>query len=229
MRLKFVVLANELLESSVRFFSTALLIIVSTVSASWTLLEAAGVSGGPPLLGSLILTGVLAVGLVTTVSQLKLTMLSWAIDSKLEWIRDVDPKLIVGVGRGGAVVAGLIGKKLSESIGKEPAVCVFDVYQDEYDGGFRAKLESRTLPNLDKLAEFGTALLVSAECRKGDAVFLAHQLLRGKGIDHKIFSVLAYDTASERIHGLESAIRSNCRGIVPWPLSPLKRRAHSTG
>jgi len=101
-------------------------LVGSIFGALWTLCESSGTGGSP---GILLLLAVISLLLGLSPLLLRFfrwNLIVWALRRNLEEVLRVDPAVLVGLGRGGGIIAAMLCKLIAERTGKEPLYAVID-------------------------------------------------------------------------------------------------------
>ncbi|MHB1095580.1 MAG: hypothetical protein ACYC3F_05355 [Gemmatimonadaceae bacterium] len=147
-----------------------------------------------------------------------------SLRDEVGWFRHNDARILVGVGPGGAIIAGMIAKLMAEVDGKEPAIDVVDrVYSvDEYSQVQVSVKNAESRLNADH-GRVGV-IIVTSEIHGGGTIIKVCDALRQHNIEAPVFSFL-WSTQSSRLpkHGVDRfVIRADQRGLLPWPDAPAK-------
>ncbi|MEQ1945647.1 MAG: hypothetical protein ABL995_00555 [Bryobacteraceae bacterium] len=163
------------------------------------------------------------------------SLISWGIRHDLEWFRKKKPYLLVGIGPGGAIVAGMIAKHLADSMDHEPFVFVinrkFSVDDSHTESVAALSSDSHEIRELDEWARSanpgGSVVLVASETKTGDTLTLVRKQLpklSGPVVEY-VFLFRPIGHLQEVGH---CTIKSLHRGILPWMDSP-DRPSHAPG
>jgi hypoxanthine phosphoribosyltransferase len=203
-----------------RGFLSILAGALAIYSILWMFWESAGFVGSLPLFFFLITVSVLFVLISTMLRFMRWPVLDWTIDKCLMHIREYDPKIIIGVGRGGAHIAAMLCHKLSGK--NEPVFLSLDRLY------FKNKFEIYTTVGdfselrYESIKSKGKILLATAEVHTGDTLGEARRLLEMQNIDHQAFAVLK--SPSCKILVEYYALEIDSRDLIPWPTSRIKQQ-----
>lgn len=189
------------------------------------LLTAAGVVGSYKTVLLEIVACMLLVGSLFFLRLFRWNILHWALRKNVQKFLHYDPSVIVGVGPGGAILAGMIAKIIAQHTTKEPAVFVVDrVYKNE-GRTMSVQLGKNSCINF----EFNSVdpkdkrvLIVTPEIHSGNTIKTVCEEFEHAGLDHKVFALTwSVDaTATPDMY----LVRSNERGLIPWPDTPERTK-----
>lgn len=202
-------------------FIVVLGVASSTFAVLWTICEAGGIPGSPWMLATLFLVSVfVAVSLLFVLRLLRWPIINWAIRRRIESVVKLQPSVIIGIGYGGGILAGLISKECASRTKQEPIYYVIDRAFDLVQDGKR---------RLVALGEISTkaanqirdddlnVLLVTAEVHSGSTLAKANDYVSSLGISCTTFAFISSPTSTEKPD--ICVLQSDAREILPWPRS----------
>lgn len=159
---------------------------------------------------------------VMLLGPLRWHMIYRSLRSEIKWFRRKEARILVGVGPGGAILAGMVAKLMAELDGREPEIIVIDrVYEVTEYNEIRVSAQ-RAAERLDR--GLVGVVVVTPEIHGGQTVIAVGNELRKVGIEAPVFSYL-WSAKSARMprHDVDHfVLRTNERGILPWPDAPSK-------
>jgi len=189
-----------------------------------------GVPGGwRRLTGEILVSLVLAL-VVFVFRPLRWHLIYGALKGELRWFKEKKARILVGVGPGGAIVAGMVAKLMGEQDGAEPEIVVIDrVYSMEEFGEIRVSVETAVERLKLKAGDVGV-VVVTSEVHSGDTIKEVCKNLRALAIEGlmnpPVFAFLWSTRPSRKPESIDRfVLRTDQRGILPWPDAPLKEQA----
>ena len=155
-------------------------------------------------------------------------VLAWVLRGNIDCVEKFRPDLIIGIGPGGAIISGMIIKVLADRSGVEPRIFVID-RSFEWEGktlnvSFHTALMGPA--SASDPMNLGRVLLAVSEVHRGETIRGASEYLTGLGIEHKSFSLICSPSSGFAVD--YSVIRSDKRGLLPWPDAPERDQARRT-
>jgi hypothetical protein len=184
---------NPILEIANRVFSRgeALAFLLTFVPAILGFVSVvtglAGVQGSLVVLLWSVGITVLLAGSVFLLRLVRWNLISWGIDSALDWVVRLDPSLLVGIGPGGAIIAGMMAKRLARRVGREPTIFVIDRVFSTDGRALVVRLRETGSLNIGLVGNAGRVLLVTSEVHTGNTIRLVSKELEEAGIAHRTF------------------------------------------
>jgi len=225
---KVLTFANSILSGgrkSILAFFTLLSTVLTLALAS---LKLAGVEGRPAYLAVAISLCVASFILFFVLRSLSLSLIAWGLWSEIDWFAIRQPKALIAVGPGGAVIAGLIAKLLNRSRKEEPLVIVAN-RKSRHDGPAEGREVHCELPEALAKSQ-DNVIIVTSEVQTGRTLTELRDILLAKyGREFETFSLIV--SPQSGYHVSKFIILSYDRGLLPWPDDPSRfsqLRAHMT-
>lgn len=195
-------------------------VALSTFGVLTGVIGVAGVVGSPAVLALLVAASLALAGSLLLVRLVRWNLVSVGIRGDLDWIISHNPSLIIGVGPGGAIIAGMIAKQLAIRVKREPPVFVIDRVFRKAGRALSVQVSKTGQINVDLIGQAGRVLLVTSEVHSGNTMRLVSQELDEAGVTHDTFSFLVSPHSSFAVD--RHILRSDHRGILPWPDAPAR-------
>lgn len=202
-------------------------LVLASFGVLWTAFEAAGSSGGPAVFFLVLLLSLVTSSLIPLLRLFRWNLIYWAIGSNIEPIIRFDPSVVIGLGYGGGILAGIICKRITERTRKEPMYYVIDrtIGQDR----------KRRYVNIGDISEatareiketHANVLLVTGEVHTGTTLAMASDYLDSLEIAHKTFALLVSPRPEIAVDFY--VVRTYSRSLLPWPHAPADTDMHTT-
>jgi FlaA1/EpsC-like NDP-sugar epimerase len=115
-----IALSKQPLETLIAFSS----IFFPTFGFSVLIARALGVGSGLELLFLTMLISIMIGFLFLILRGVRWNLIAWGIRREMDWFSKRRPKVLIGIGPGGAILAGIVAKTINERMGYEPSVVV---------------------------------------------------------------------------------------------------------
>ncbi len=215
-------LLNHLFSGGLATASSAFVITASVFGVLWGLASAAGVEGGPTTVIITLLLSVLPTIAVLGLRPVRWTLLAWLLQTNIDRLVQFGPDLVIGLGPGGAIIAGMIAKMLAAKRGEEPLVYVVN-RTFKWEGKRLDVSLVEALPGATSVTGAITGkrvLLVTPEVHTGGTIKKASEYLSQLGIDHRTFCLIRSPSSVFAVD--ISVLDSDKRGLLPWHDAPQR-------
>lgn len=218
------IILNQLFSGGLSALGGGLAVSASIFGLLWGLASAAGLAGSPTTVIVLLLASVLPTVAVLGLRPVRWTVVAWVLRSNIDRVVQFGPKLIIGIGPGGAIISGMMAKVLADRMGAEPRVYVIDrTYKWEGNALGVSLSEALTGPvSASGSVKSKGVLLASSEVHTGSTMKMVSEYLSGLGIEHKSFSLICSPSSGFAVD--YTVIRSDKRGLLPWHDAPERER-----
>ena len=172
------------------------------------------------------------------VSRLRLSIIASGIKTDLDWFVNEHPEVLVGVGPGGAILAGIAAKLLNERTKFEPYVIVAN-REFNATGQFLERtpiknfIDSAYVDAIHKGKQIGDnkihIVIICSEVHTGATLkFVVDTVkeIRDKNISIKTYALISAPNSDAKVDRV--LIRSSLRGLIPWSDHP-QRENHKAG
>lgn len=184
---------------------------------------AAGVQGSWTVLAVTVLASVALASSLFLLRLFRWELIWKGLGGQLPWIGR--PDVVVGIGPGGAVIAGMIAKRLVGYAQCEPIVVVADRTFKNAGNRLVVEIGEVALPPASEGAQQREILVVGSEVHSGGTMAEVCRRLDDAGIDHRTFSFLVSPNSNFKVDNY--VLRSDSRGIIPWPDAPEREVARN--
>jgi hypothetical protein len=187
----------------------------------------AGVPGSFELLIELGVASLIVASCILAVWGFRWNLVSAGIGLELDWIKAQNPALVIGVGPGGAIIAGMIAKKLAQELRREPLVFVVDrVFKTAGRSlGVELGRTGRIDVNFPRMG--GERVLVAtSEVHGGNTMTLICQELDEAGLIDQYATFAFVSSPHSRFKVDRCVLVSDNRGLLPWPDSPAREGSY---
>ena len=220
--MKLLKLLDSLLTKSVLSIFTFLGVVSAILSVISVFLSIAGIKGSIELLVVSLLLCFLLTSSILVLKFFRWNLIEWALRKHIEPIKDWNPWLIIGLGRGGGIVAAIVSKILSEELSKEALFTVLDRRYEFAENCLNVNVDSENFGGeFVRESHEGVALLVSAEVHGGDTIKAASKYLNSVGIKHKTFTYLKSPMARVKLD--HYVLETPYRNLLPWPPAKMHK------
>jgi hypoxanthine phosphoribosyltransferase len=212
--------ANSVLSGGREAAQTCAAMFAGAFTLSAAVLGVLGVQGQTLYFTIVILAILVPLAIVGLCYQLRWNLIAWALWRERFWFLNARPELLIAVGPGGAIIAGMVAKILNRSSNLEPAIVVAN--RKYYEAGDVMDREVHfELPkslSLDRM----NIVVVTSEVHSGRTLVKLGEICRRKYRHEKLrtFSILWNPKSDYRV--TRYIIRSDARGILPWPDDPRR-------
>ncbi len=198
----------------------AFLTFISSLAVAF--LKLAGIDGQPAFVIVIVVLATTPFALYLILRSLRWNLITWGLRSELEWFVQRRPKALIGVGPGGALMAGIIAKYLNQRRKEEPLLFVVNrSYRHDGPATDREVHCDFTFPNGMLEESKGHILVVTSEVHSGRTLIeLRNVLSQRYGHEFETFAFIANPRAE--YHVTRHVIGSDERGILPWPDEPTR-------
>jgi hypoxanthine phosphoribosyltransferase len=227
---KFAALLNQFYSDGVARVGGMITVFGSVFGTVWIIFNTLGVHGSLFSFTILFIISAMSIYVLFLLAPLRWSILTSLLRSNLKRISKTSPDLIIGIGPGGAIIAGILAKLYVDNEEDEPYTLVInrDFEQEHHHIG--AKLSRMTSYDLKNINRMKNILLVTSEVNSGKAITLAHESIRQrinsknlkKGrVSLRTFSLIASPKSAFKTD--YSLLVSDKRGLLPWKDSPKRK------
>ena len=153
-----------------------------------------------------------------------------ALRAQLPWFRQHNAQVLVGVGPGGAIIAGMLAKLLGDTDHREPTIIALDrAYEMGEYGEINVSLRKAVTLNTAGIPP--GVVVVAPEIHSGSTIKAVAANLNQLGISFRVFAVVWSQKSSRPPQpGDRCLLAVDERAILPWPDAPAKEdHAGTTG
>ncbi len=203
-------------------------LFVTCFGIGWGVLQTCGVDGSIAVFSSLVGIATALTFILIVLSRLfRWQLIVFAIRADIAWLSNLQKKrdqVIIGVGPGGAIIAGIISKEIGASTGHEPTLIVFDrVFQRN---GPAIGVSLGTVKPADLSIDLSNIeiLLATSEIHSGNTMKVVFEELKAAGASEdsiRTFSFVFDDKSTFKCD--RYVVCSSTRDVLPWLDDPKRR------
>lgn len=209
-------LLNSLYGGGAASLGGAFALLASLMGTTWKAATALGASPGMNTVTFVVIFAVVVTLTVALIKPARWMLLEKVLSHSVDRLLPQPPDLLVGIGPGGAIIAGILAKQLSDRRGQEPLVGVIN-RQFKWEGKDLLVLVQTASSAIDQPAQL-RILLVTPEVHTGNTIKAASAYLTNQNIKHDTYSLITSPTAATQIK--HSVLVSDRRGLLPWSDAP---------
>lgn len=221
--LNFPAAMNHISDGGAAGLSAAAALFGVLCAGIWIALEIVGVPGGPITALVIVSTAIACVAILTLFKPLRWALLSRLLSSWTDSFRGPYPDFLLGIGPGGAIIAGMLSKLIADKSGTEPIVFVIDRNFEWKGPSLEVTLDSTSTSATGLGPHVGNMLVVTPEVHSGNTLAKVVAHLGTLSIPCQTFSVVVSPNACIKVD--YSIVESDRTGLIPWNDSPTRRAA----
>lgn len=191
-----------------------------------SLLSTAGIAGPKALIATLAVSIAFPLGLRFLLLPYRWALIYRCLEDELPWFRTLRDPVLIGIGPGGAIIAGMVAKLLGHGHEKEPVICVLDrVYENTEYGEIVVSVREST--RLNKVGLAPQVLVLVPEIHTGTTMNAVCKRLEEEGFQYAIYSITwsPKSTRPPRHQKDRFLFCTDDRGCLPWPDAPAKEKS----